>query len=81
MTVTIVMNIFISHLKKKCFQIKKIKNKNEIKKLGDGGAIVLGGQLSGGGGGGGYCPRPAVLHIKFKIGVSSPYFPRISLLS
>ena len=36
----------------------KIKNKNEIKKLGDGGAIdraaiVVGGQLSGS-----YCPIP-----------------------
>ena len=35
------------------FSNKKNKNKNEIKKLGDGGAIdrgaiVLGGQLSGG---------------------------------
>jgi hypothetical protein len=45
MTVTIVLNIFISHLKKKCFQIKKIKNENEIKKLGDG-VQLTGGLLS-----------------------------------
>ena len=36
------------HIYFSCFQIKKIKNENEINKIGGWGAIVLGGQLSGG---------------------------------
>jgi hypothetical protein len=34
------MHIYFS-FKKKMFSNNKIKNKNEIKKLGEGGAIVL----------------------------------------
>ena len=44
------------------FSFKKI-NKNEIKKMGDGGAIDRGGNCPGG-----YCPRPTFkFHSEIKI--------------